>query len=134
MRPFCREQRSPTKRPGLTSSRHKERVIMDKKQEHLSRRDFMKVTGVTTAAGLVAGRLSDGKALGARARTAVHSKIIGANDRINYGFIGVGGMGSGHLRIIKEFSEKENLTVLGVCDVFDKRRRLAQSAIGLSDS
>jgi predicted dehydrogenase len=60
--------------------------------------------------------------------------VIGANDRVNFGMIGVGGMGSGHLRILKDFTEKENVAVLGVCDVFEKRRRRAQQSVNLPDS
>jgi predicted dehydrogenase len=98
----------------------------------LSRRDFIKSTGVT-AAGLAAGALFEG---GVSTRAGVPSRghVIGANDRINYGVIGVGGMGGGHLKILKEFSVTENIAVLSVCDVFQKRRLAAQTAAGIPES
>ena len=102
-------------------------------ETEMSRRDFIKTTGVT-AAGLAAGSLVSGIAKKVHASDAKSAgRIIGANDRINYGMVGVGGMGSGHLRILKEFSEKENIAVVAVCDVFEKRRRKAQEAAGISE-
>jgi predicted dehydrogenase len=97
----------------------------------LSRRDFIKTTGVTTAA-MAAGALVDG-AKPARASVFRSGRIIGANDRINYAIVGVGGMGSGHLGILKGFEGKENISVVAVCDVFDKRRRKAQEVAKVSD-
>jgi predicted dehydrogenase len=70
----------------------------------------------------------------ARASVPAKGRVIGANDRINYGIIGVGGMGGGHLKILKEFSGTENIEILSVCDVFDKRRRAAQAAAGIPES
>jgi predicted dehydrogenase len=64
----------------------------------------------------------------------VKGRVLGANDRINYGVIGVGGMGGGHLKILKDFSAAENIAVLSVCDVFEKRRRAAQTAAGIPES
>ena len=98
----------------------------------LTRRDFIKSTGVT-AAGLAAGAWFEG-AVPARASVPAKGRVIGANDRINYGIIGVGGMGGGHLKILKEFSGTENIEILSVCDVFDKRRRAAQAAAGIPES
>jgi predicted dehydrogenase len=99
----------------------------------LSRRDFIKTTGVT-AAGIAAGSVFADEAGASSAIIPPNAKIIGANDRINYGIIGVGGMGSGHLRVLKEFSQRENIAVVAVCDVFEKRRRQAQQSAGLSES
>ena len=63
------------------------------------------------------------------------ARILGANDRINYGFIGVGGMGSGHVAIIKSFADTKEENVLGVagCDVFEKRRNKVKDTLKLSD-
>ena len=112
---------------------------MSKKEndKELSRRDFIKTTGATTA-GLVATSLVAGK--GNEARAAKRSlptsaKILGANDRIRYGMISVGGMGGGHLNILKGFSEKgeENIEVIAACDVYEKRRLKAQDALKLPE-
>jgi predicted dehydrogenase len=101
-------------------------------ENELSRRDFIKTTGVTTAA-LAAAALVDG-ANSAHASVPRSGRVIGANDRINYAIVGVGGMGSGHLKILKDFEQKENISVVAVCDVFEKRRRKAQEAAKVSDA
>jgi len=99
----------------------------------LSRRDFIKATGVTTA-GLAASSLVARDAQAARAAVPVHTKSIRANDRINYGFVGVGGMGAKHLSIIKGFSESENVAAVAVCDVFEKFKCQAQEKAGILES
>lgn len=48
-------------------------------------------------------------------------RAAGANDRINFGVIGCGGMGTGHLGGLVKRSEADNLRVLGVCDVYQRR-------------
>lgn len=96
----------------------------------LSRRDFIKATGVTTA-GLAAGSIAASNRDVVRAAVPMRTKRIGANDRINYGFIGVGGMGSKHLSIIKDFSERENVAAVAVCDVYEKFRCQAQEKAGI---
>ena len=113
---------------------------MEEKREKsdVSRRDFIKATGATTA-GMVAGSLIANNAEatpGAPAISDAKTRILGANDRINYGMVGVGGMGSGHLRVLLELRDKEqeNISVLSVCDVFEKRRRAAQEAAQIPDN
>jgi predicted dehydrogenase len=96
----------------------------------VSRRDFIKSTGVAAAAGLAATSLVGAKNANASVR---QGRILGANDRINFGHIGVGGMGSGHLGIILNFASTENVAVTGVCDVFEKRRASAKEAAKLGD-
>jgi predicted dehydrogenase len=101
---------------------------MTTRERDLSRRDFMKATGVT-GAGLLAA--SD---LPATLTAATRMRVDGANDRIRYGFVGVGGMGGKHLSIIRDFGASENVEVVAVCDVFEKRRRAAQEKAGIADS
>ena len=79
-----------------------------------TRRDFLKTTAVT--AGVLA--------VGSR------QQILGANDRINIGIIGVGGMGSGHLRALTEHSDEYNCKVVAVCDVYQRRLNLAKEICG----
>src|SRR6185369_1116862 len=88
-------------------------AVMSKKQKEieLTRRDFIKTTGVNTA-GLVAASLIGSEATPTRAAAPslpTSARILGANGRVNYGFIGVG-------------------------DVFDKRRRKAQETAKVSDA
>jgi predicted dehydrogenase len=43
-------------------------------------------------------------------------------------------MGSGHLRNFKDFTEKENVSIFAVCDVYEKRRRAAQETAQIPES
>jgi len=45
----------------------------------------------------------------------------GSDDRIGIGIIGAGARGGYHLRNVLERAERENVRVVGVCDVFQKR-------------
>lgn len=63
------------------------------------------------------------------------SRIIGANDRINLGFIAVGGRNFGHLRWAQATSEeKQTVQVVAVSDVFKKRAERARTTAKLTDS
>jgi predicted dehydrogenase len=97
----------------------------------ISRREFIRSTGVT--AGIIAGSLSLGESRAAHASTVRAGKVIGANDRINFGFVGVGGMGAKHLTIIRDFGAAENVAVVAACDVFEKRRLEAKAKGSLAD-
>lgn len=71
-----------------------------------SRRSFV---GSTAAAGVaVFGALAP-------------STVLGANDRINFGCIGTGGMGTGHLNSLVNRSEDDNIRVAMVCDCYKRR-------------
>ncbi len=50
-----------------------------------------------------------------------YSQILGANDRIHIGFIGVGGMGSGHVDACLKLKPQDNLEFLGVADCWKTR-------------
>ncbi|MEO8660187.1 MAG: Gfo/Idh/MocA family oxidoreductase, partial [Bryobacteraceae bacterium] len=49
------------------------------------------------------------------------SRVLGANDRVVIGCIGLGGMGSGHLGSLVKRGAQENIQVGAVCDVYQKR-------------
>jgi predicted dehydrogenase len=70
-----------------------------------TRRDFFKQSAV--AAGVLA----------ARSRT----RVVGANERVSVGIIGVGGMGFSHLRALVERSERYGCEVVAVSDVYQRR-------------
>src|SRR6266446_6171658 len=74
----------------------------------ISRRHFLK-TSTAVAAGAVA--FSE----------ASYAAIIGANDRIRFGVIGCGGMGTGHLSSLVKRSDADNLKVIAVSDVYQRR-------------
>jgi predicted dehydrogenase len=88
-----------------------------------TRREFLKTAGVT-AAGLLAAT--------AAAKSSVYAvqapRVIGANDRINIGHIGIGGQGMAHVNILKSNKQKNNTESVAVCEVWDKRLNAAKDA------
>lgn len=78
----------------------------------LPRRDFLKLTAATTGAAAISSIAS--------------ARPIGANDRIRFGVIGVGGRGGGHLGDLVGRAEAENLECIAVSDLY--QRRLARAA------
>ncbi|MCL6628376.1 MAG: Gfo/Idh/MocA family oxidoreductase [Armatimonadetes bacterium] len=84
----------------------------------VTRRDLLKGTVATLAVGTI----------GATAP----SSVLGANDRVNIGFIGVGGRGTA---ILKDFvglsqDQKWNIKVVAVCDVDKWRLNRAVGIVG----
>src|SRR5216117_1849822 len=73
----------------------------------LSRRRFVKTSALAT---------------GAVALSSLNqSRAAGANDRIRIGVIGVGGMGTGHVGSLVKKSDPENIQVIAVSDVYQRR-------------
>jgi predicted dehydrogenase len=60
-----------------------------------------------------------------------YARVLGANDRIRIGFIGVGGMGTGHLNACKGLKDQDNLDFLGVADCYQTR---ADQGAGLMET
>lgn len=53
-------------------------------------------------------------------------RVLGANDRINLGFIGAGGRANSLMRTFQEIADKTgSVQIVSVCDVYEKRKRLA---------
>ncbi len=86
-----------------------------------NRRDFLKKA---TSASVSLGVAGSAFARGGKTSTG---RILGANDRINIGVVGVGGRGSYVARAFSQYGEKNNncLQILQVCDVYEKRRKQA---------
>ncbi|HEX3000299.1 MAG TPA: Gfo/Idh/MocA family oxidoreductase [Armatimonadota bacterium] len=91
-----------------------------------TRRTFLRNAGLATA-GVLVGDL---------ARSSTYSiaapRVLGANDRINWGIIGPGGRGT-HLmtRLLAMAKANEaNLQFTAVCDVYQKRMDSAKAATG----
>jgi predicted dehydrogenase len=86
--------------------------------DKIDRRDFIKSTAV--------GALGAGVALRSRSASA---RLLGANDRVVIGFIGLGRMGQSNL---KDFFKQQDVDVAAVCDVYapnlDKAAALAPKA------
>jgi predicted dehydrogenase len=62
------------------------------------------------------------------------ARVIGANDRVNIGHIGVGGMGGGHTRMIKNQLQSLNLAQVAVCDIYKPRLENAAKTTGVSSA
>ena len=73
----------------------------------VSRRSFLK------SSALAAGTLA--------LPAACYASSIGANDRIRFAVIGCGGMGTGHLGSLVKRSEADNIKVVAVSDVYQRR-------------
>lgn len=85
----------------------------------ITRRSFMKTAALTAAAA----------ALPARS----WGRVLGANDRLNIGVIGTGGMGTVHVNGFMKMAGAENIAVTRVCDVYRKRLNNAVRIIGGSE-
>lgn len=63
-------------------------------------------------------------------QTAPSANVLGANDRIALGFVGVGKQGfEAHLLSVLKFAKENNVAVVAVCDVSKYRRTEAQKAV-----
>jgi len=93
-----------------------------------TRREFIKTTA-TAAAVVAAGNIFKTPVYGQSTAPST-GKVIGANDRILVGFIGVGGQGMAHVRSQKENKSDNNIEQIAVCDVSKTRISVAQKAIG----
>ncbi len=85
----------------------------------ISRRRCIEVAGATT--GSVALNTMTSRASGS---------AIGANERIRFGVIGCGGMGTGHVGSLTGRSEKDNVKVVAVSDVYKRRITRAAGVCG----
>ena len=85
-----------------------------------SRREFL---GAALAASPLAGAVRPAS-----------SRVIGANDRINVGVIGLGSMGYGHVRLLKRAIDNgANLQVTAVSDVYTRRKLRARDFLKLAE-
>jgi predicted dehydrogenase len=75
----------------------------------MNRRDFARTAGVATATALSAGR------------------VMGANDRIRVGFIGLGNRGD---QVLSAFLEHKDCEVAAVCDIYQPYVEFAAKKIG----
>ncbi|MGV3724561.1 MAG: Gfo/Idh/MocA family protein [Actinomycetota bacterium] len=103
---------------------------MDKPEQKISsRREFLRNSA--GAAAVVATTVT--------AKSPVYAiapaRVIGANERIQIGHIGLGVQGYGaHARLLKEKSAENNTEQIAVCDLYGRRLRKAGTFLGLSES
>src|SRR6266568_6168771 len=99
----------------------------------LPRREFIKKTATATAAVATTSLLKTPVYGQNQAPSA--GRVIGANDRIAVGVVGVGfGIGKNHLQGIHEKAGENNVVVGAACDLFNKRRDWAKATAKLQDS
>src|SRR5688572_17995178 len=104
------------------------------KQNETTRRDFIKRVGAGAVA--VAGTAAAGDGLGATRQAPVMAKgrVIGANDRINVGFVGCGGRMNSHIRRVMERSkERADVQAVAVNDIWTKRKERARVATAVDE-
>jgi predicted dehydrogenase len=78
-----------------------------KSKNKTTRREFIAKTGIVTA----------GMTLGASSLSAAsYNRIIGANDKINMGFIGIGNRGS---QLLNLFMGQPDMEVAALCDIYE---------------
>ncbi len=102
-----------------------------------SRREFVKKSALGAAAMLAgyAPAMASAPRRTTAARKMAPASVLGANDRLNIGFIGVGGQGyNAHVGAIDNHGAEFNATGVAVCDVFNKRRDRAVERLGLTDA
>jgi predicted dehydrogenase len=99
-----------------------------------TRRDFLKQTAATAATAVTASALFRAPAY-ATGRAPFHGGILGANDRIVCGFIGVGGQGyNSHVQNLVKHGAENNAVAAAVCDVWPKRIDRSLEALGMQAS
>ena len=58
-----------------------------------------------------------------------YAQIVGANERLNLGMIGCGGMAGSHLAALLKMKDEENIAITTVCDLYGKRAKGFQERI-----
>ena len=93
-----------------------------------SRREFIKRTA--TAAAVVATTNLFKTPVYGQNQAPSTGRVIGANDRIVAGYIGVGPQGFVHVRSQKDAAGDNNIAQAAACDVWQKRLEAAKAHIG----
>ena len=92
-----------------------------------TRREFLK-TSTAAAAAVAATGILKTPVYGQNTAPST-GRVIGANDRINVGFIGVGPQGMAHVRSIKENAGDNNVALVAVSDLSKTRGKEAKEFI-----
>lgn len=103
--------------------------------EKKSRRDFLKEAG-TGAAAVTAGAslLQSNAKAQTKASSFAPGRVLGANDRINVGFVGCGGRMGSHIRyLVARAKDKGDVQLVAVNDIYEKRKQLARERTGVDE-
>ena len=95
----------------------------NKDPQSVSRRTFLRTASAAAAAVTASGWAKS------PAFAIAPGRVIGANDRVNVGHIGCGGMGSGHIRMIRNQKQTINIEQVAVCDIYKPRLESARKTI-----
>jgi predicted dehydrogenase len=109
---------------------------MEQNDTASSRRTFLNrastAAAVLGAAGNVLAKTEKTIKPGVAARSA--ARVVGANDRIRVGMIGMGGMGTVHLQaFMKQTDEEKDISVVAVSDIYTRRKQRARDIAKLTD-
>ncbi len=110
-----------------------------------TRRDFIKKAATATAA-VASANLFKTPVYGQNTAPST-GRVIGANDRIAVGYIGIGGgtgpdgappsncpgMGMAHVKSQKAHAADNNIVQAAVCDLYSKRTDVAKAVVGTAD-
>ena len=110
-----------------------------------SRRDFLRKAATATAV-VASTNLFKTPVYGQNTAPST-GRVIGANDRIAVGYVGIGGgtgpggappsncpgMGMAHLKSQKAHAADNNIVQAAVCDLYSKRTDVAKEVVGTAD-
>ena len=105
--------------------------LQDKSASGSNRRRFIKQAAAATTAVAGSGNIIKTPVYG-QSQAPSTGRVLGANDRVNVGFVGVGNQGfNTHVRQIKNNAAKHNAQAAAACDVFSEYRDRAQQFMGI---
>ncbi|MFO7907170.1 MAG: Gfo/Idh/MocA family oxidoreductase [Pirellulaceae bacterium] len=90
---------------------------MTDRKVNVPRRSFLKTAGAATAGAVASPYL-------------LPSRALGANEKLTFGHIGVGGMGGHHLRDMKSRMDRGEVNIAAVCDIDERRLTNASRTAG----
>ena len=93
-----------------------------------TRREFLKQA--TAATAVVAATNLFKTSVYGQSQAPSPGRVIGANDRIVVGYVGVGGQGMAHVRPQKQYAADNNIAQAAVCDVSKRRTAEAKAFVG----
>jgi predicted dehydrogenase len=97
-----------------------------------SRRSFIKKAATVAAVAGSPGLLKS--PVYGQSQAPSPGRVIGANDRINVGYIGIGKQGTQHVRLQKTNADENNIAQVAVCDLYQKHLDASKNFLSLPDA
>ncbi|HEX3718896.1 MAG TPA: Gfo/Idh/MocA family oxidoreductase [Verrucomicrobiae bacterium] len=94
-----------------------------------TRREFLKKSTLAAAAVAASANIFKTPVYGQNTAPSA-GRVIGANDRLQVGYIGTGGQGMAHVNIQHEHAAANNIVQIAACDLSETRRQNAKAVIG----